>query len=40
MVGVGSKNKIDVVEALDAQNSVGCFYGFITKGAWIQIEPA
>ena len=38
MVGVGSKNKIDVVEALDAQNSVGCFYGFITKGLGFKLN--
>ena len=38
MVGVGAKTKIDVVEALDAQNSVGCFYGFITKGLGFKLN--
>ncbi len=38
MVGIGNRNKIDVVEALDAQNSVGCFYGFVTKGLGFKLN--
>ena len=38
MVGLGKNNKIEVLEALDAQNSVGCFYGFVTKGLGFKLN--
>ncbi len=38
MVAVGNRNRLQVVEAIDAYNSTGCYYSFLTKALGFRIN--